>query len=502
MTQWETFTRLVKEGRSTDDIAATFGLPELAVKRILALGNLLPRVRDLYRDEKIDGVTVRHLTMASKSQQKAWLALFDDADPNAYVPTGHQLKAWLFGGASISTKVALFDLDSYAGSTIGNLFEKDCYFADTDQFWAAQEAAIEARKVAYLDAGWADVVIVPPGVYFEAWQHERAAKRKGGRVYVDVRASGEVTFHEGYVTRKEAARAARGEPLDTGKKPARPEVTSAMQTYIDLHRHAAVRAALTGHTSVALRLMVAHAIAGSHLWTVKTEPQSTRNEEVRESVETCAAETAFDERRRAVIDMLAGSPDDPTVSGGNGDDYSVVVLFRRLLALPDPAVLDVITIVMGETLASGSAAVEAAGLEKRAARMALSGRIPFAACGPQQFLFGGADRTQAPRGVGPNRQRRVADKTKIALDGEAKRQADAGDFGEAEWPKFGTAEAKIGQPEQRVAIAIKFGRQPSRRADRVEKFDHRARVGVGPLPLHRIMVRDGVGAQRRTQFGG
>ena len=33
-----------------------------------------------------------------------------------------------------------------------------------------------------------------------------------------------------------------------------------MQTYIDLHRHAAVRAALTGHAAVALRLMVAHAL--------------------------------------------------------------------------------------------------------------------------------------------------------------------------------------------------------------------------------------------------
>jgi ParB family chromosome partitioning protein len=41
---------LVKAGQSIDDIAATFGLPELTdPKRILALGNLLPRIRDLYR---------------------------------------------------------------------------------------------------------------------------------------------------------------------------------------------------------------------------------------------------------------------------------------------------------------------------------------------------------------------------------------------------------------------------------------------------------------------
>src|SRR3546814_4978223 len=102
VTRWETFTRLVREGRDVADISATFGIPELGVKRILALGNLMPRIRILYRDGEIDATTVRHLTMASKSQQRAWLALHDD--PDAYVPTGHQLKAWLFGGQSIPVK--------------------------------------------------------------------------------------------------------------------------------------------------------------------------------------------------------------------------------------------------------------------------------------------------------------------------------------------------------------------------------------------------------------
>src|SRR3546814_17678410 len=45
VTQWETFTRLVKEGRDVADIAATFGLPDLTIARVLALGNLLPRDR-------------------------------------------------------------------------------------------------------------------------------------------------------------------------------------------------------------------------------------------------------------------------------------------------------------------------------------------------------------------------------------------------------------------------------------------------------------------------
>ncbi|BBB11088.1 ParB N-terminal domain-containing protein [Sphingomonas sp. ID1715] len=361
VTRWETFTRLVKEGRDEADISATFGIPELGVKRILALGNLLPRIRDLYRKEEINAATVRHLTLASTSQQKAWLALF--SDPDAYCPTGHQLKDWLFGGASIKVEHALFDVERLKLAIIADLFGEDRFFADADAFWREQDAAIEDRREAYLDEGWSDVVIVPRGEYFHRYEFVKAPKRKGARVYIDVRASGEVDFYEGYVTSKEAKRLERGEPIDTAPKVPRPEVTSTMQTYIDLHRHAAVRAALTRHPKVALRLMVAHAIVGSPLWTIKPEPQTARNDLVAESVETCRAETDFDTKRRAVLDLLGFSPEEPTVAGGNGDDFGLVGVFLRLLDVPDRAVMDVVVIVMGETLASGSAAVEAVGGE-------------------------------------------------------------------------------------------------------------------------------------------
>ncbi len=359
VSQWEQFVRLVREGRTPDDISATFGIPGLAVKRILALGNLMPRIRDLYRAEKIDAATVRHLTMASKSQQKAWLALYDD--PDNYTPTGHQLKAWLFGGQSIKAAHALFDVEACGAVTVADLFGEDRYFADPDAFWTAQNAAIDARRADYLEAGWSDVVIVPPSEHFQTWEYEKAGKRKGGRVYIDVRASGEVSFHEGYVSRKEARRAEKGKQPDTAK-PARPEVTSTMQTYIDLHRHAAVRAALTGHPGVALRLLVAHVIAGSDLFIVKAEAQDTRNDAVRESVETCRGETVFDEKRRAVLGVLDFDPERARVVRGYACQRDLPAIFLRLLDLPDPVVMEVLAVVMGETLAAGSAAVEAVGL--------------------------------------------------------------------------------------------------------------------------------------------
>ena len=360
VTQWESFTRLVKEGRTPDEISMTFGMPELTVKRILALGNLLPRIRQLYRAEEIDATSVRHLTMATKAQQKTWLALYDD--PQASIPKGHQLKAWLFGGASISTSVALFDLESYQGRIVKDLFEKDGYFGDLREFEDAQRAAIEERKAAYIADGWSDVVVLPDGQYFHRYEFAATPKRKGGRVYVTLAHNGEVAFHEGYLTEREAKRIAKGEAPEGQTKATRPEITAAMTSYIDLHRHAAVRSALAANTGVALRVMVAHAICGSPLWGVRVQNQRSRNEAITESIETSVAEARFDERRRAVLGVLGFDPDEPSVTLGHEPRNGVSGLFLRLLELPDAVVLEVLGVVMAETLASGTGIIETIGL--------------------------------------------------------------------------------------------------------------------------------------------
>jgi ParB family transcriptional regulator, chromosome partitioning protein len=363
VTQWESYTRLVKEGRSVDDIAATFALTELQVKRILALGNLLPRIREAYRAEEIDVATVKHLTLATKAQQKAWLALFEDMDGCA--PRGQQLKAWLFGGTSISTSVALFDLADFDGSVIKDLFEGCGYFADADQFWAAQSAEIERRKAGYLEDGWSGVEIIAPKSYFQTWEHDKTPKRKGGRVYIEVSAKGEVTFHEGYLTLKEARRRLEGGSGIDSDKPSvttRPEITSAMTSYIDLHRHAAVRTTLASQPHVALRVMVAHAICGSPLWRVEVQSQRSRSDAITESVETCLAETRFDERRRAVLAVLGYDADEPSVTIQHEPQNGITGLFARLLELPDSVVMEILSIVMAETLASGTPLIETLGI--------------------------------------------------------------------------------------------------------------------------------------------
>ena len=74
MDQFEAFQRLLKEGRTIEEIASVFGVTEIMVKRRLAIANLSPKIRTAYRAEEIDGETLRALTLASKQQQKDWLS--------------------------------------------------------------------------------------------------------------------------------------------------------------------------------------------------------------------------------------------------------------------------------------------------------------------------------------------------------------------------------------------------------------------------------------------
>lgn len=193
------------------------------------------------------------------------------------------------------------------------------------------------------------------GQPFHSWEHERRAKAKGARVYIAIGHRGDVTFHEGYVTTKEARRLECSEDV---AKPVRPEVSSTVNAYIDLHRHAAVRAKLAKDTGLALRVMVAHAIMGSPLWTVRFDPQHARNDAVAESVENCASEAAFDAKRREVLALLTIDPESPTVVDGYAGEHGICGLLHRLIALDDADVMAVLAVVMGETLATGNGLIE------------------------------------------------------------------------------------------------------------------------------------------------
>jgi ParB family transcriptional regulator, chromosome partitioning protein len=122
-----------------------------------------------------------------------------------------------------------------------------------------------------------------------------------------------------------------------------------------------VRAELAALPQVALRLMVAHAIIGSAFWRVQADPRRSQNEAVAESAESSTAEAAFDGYRRAAQSALGYPDDEAKLVGGAGHDMDMSELFARLMALPDATVMEIVAVVMGETLASGSFIIEAVG---------------------------------------------------------------------------------------------------------------------------------------------
>lgn len=367
MREYETFVRLIKEGRTVDNIAATFGMTGTQVKQRLALGNLISGIREAYRAEEIDDETVRHLTLASPSQQRKWLKLYND--PDQYAPRGFQLKQWLFGGQQIAIRNALFKLSDYTGQTIEDLFGEDSYFADADLFWALQNRAIAAKRDGLLKAGWGDVEILEIGQRFAQYEHVKVPKKKGGKVFIAIAHDGEVAIHEGWLTPKEAKKLAKAEAREAAHEgeaddpshsvTPKPAMTKALENYIDLHRHALVRLALIGNPAVAFRLAVAHMAAPSGNWSVKPDPQSARSDAIGQSIASSPAQAAFDAERQAVHALLGWT---------EGDEEAFVYretadVFEKLLTLSETDVMRIAAFFMARSLSVGSASVEAAGAQ-------------------------------------------------------------------------------------------------------------------------------------------
>lgn len=296
--QYKAFAKLVKEGRDTDDIAATFGITPRMVAQRLALGRLHPPILSAYRKGAIHAGDIRNLTMATPKQQKDWWALMKDEE--SFVPTGDRLKNWLFGGEHIPIRNALFDVEESRLSVVADLFGEDSYFADAEAFWAHQNTAIAEAVEALKADGWTDVILLDRGNWFANWDHRTCSKEDGGKVYVTTTNQGEVTFHKGFITNAEAKRREKADTAPAEK----PELTKAAQSYVDLHRHAAVRADMLGQSGLALRLMVAHMLAGSSLWAVEREPQKAAKPEIAESLEASTVQQEFEQERQAIAELL------------------------------------------------------------------------------------------------------------------------------------------------------------------------------------------------------
>ncbi|WP_282078731.1 hypothetical protein [Epibacterium ulvae] len=355
--QYKAFAALVKKGMDAADIAARFAISKQAVTQRLALGTLLPPILALYRKEEIGAASLRILTMATKAQQRAWLSLYRD-DPNS-APQGYRLKSWLFGGSEIKTDVALFDLETYSGAVIRDLFGCDSYFDDAELFWTQQNLAIAALKQSLEQEGWADVILLETGTRFAAWDYVDTALEDGGKVYIQVSHNGEVTVFKGQLSRKDIRKA------KSKTENAKPELTKPAQNYIDLHRHAAVRADLLGHHSLALRLIAAHMLSSSGHWTVYADPQKAAREDITDSLSQNTGQQAFEAERSALADLLKTEAETALArkdyQAGFTPRPTLCEVFEHLQTLSDSDILRLLTFLMAESLSATSPIIDSLG---------------------------------------------------------------------------------------------------------------------------------------------
>ena len=349
MQEFEAFKKLNDKGKSIDEIARIFGVTELTVKRRLALGSLIAPIRKAFAEDEIDGATITALTLASEARQREWFDMFKSEDMRA--PRGRAVKNWLLGGGEIETGVALFSLDDYDGDIFEDLFGEKSVFADAELFWKCQDMAIDAEREKLLANGWSKVTVLPRGEFFHSWDYDQVPKKQGGEVFVEVRHSGEVMFIKGHAPRR------KKKTEKAAEVKSRPECSAPLENYVDLHRHAAARAAMLKHQGAALRMLAAHLMIGAPNIRCMPDPQRTRKEETAASVATSKGEKLIQAERAEIAKLL--DLGDPThIAGGNEDGWQLAYIFARLMKLSDADITRILTFIMAEIIAAGHEAID------------------------------------------------------------------------------------------------------------------------------------------------
>ncbi len=360
--QYDAFLALTRQGKSIDDIATHFGVTETLVKQRLAIANLYTPILNAYRQDKIKPATIRLLTMASQSQQKQWFKLFtDDQEPPPY-----NLKSWLFGGEEIPVSNALFDLKTYKGAVVSDLFGEERYFADPALFWEHQSRAIAEITTELQEDGWQDVILLDVGEKWYRCDYSDWPQEKGGQVFIEVKTDGSVNIHKGLLLSKDIKRLEQQKISGVDKSSTdRPELTQPMQNYLNLHRHAVVRTTLLGNQALVLRLTVAHIIAGSCLWDVTADPQKASSDAITESLQSNKAESLF-RKDRLKVQKLLGLKTKATETivprkQDYGKSHDPIEIFIKLQALSDKQIMSILSFIVAETLAVGTDMVELLG---------------------------------------------------------------------------------------------------------------------------------------------
>ena len=120
-----------------------------------------------------------------------------------------------------------------------------------------------------------------------------------------------------------------------------------------------MRLALVDAPGIALRLVLAHMLGGSRLWSVTAEPQTPANKSIAAWRDALPTQTAFAERKAAALATL-GLDGEAIVSDYASGALTTEILVK-LMSLTDDDVLALLAVAMAEALAMGTALIDTLG---------------------------------------------------------------------------------------------------------------------------------------------
>lgn len=269
---WKAYSAFYKNGWATKDIAIHFGVKEIDVKRMIALGSSEPSILKAFENNDIDLDALKILAIASKDAQKRFKKAYKDGD---YPSNGFNTRRFCKDDEKINAEYALFDYKKLDLASSEDLFENILYIVDVEKFWVEQQKAIDSKTAEFEEAGY--TVVRDDSLH--SYNLRDYPKAEGGRVYVAVRESGEVEFMVDKILEKEYERINKAK-LDIKseglEKPEKNETSLKMDEYIGCYRLNAMRSELMTNPKLATRLFVAQVISGDSAFNLKMDNASDR----------------------------------------------------------------------------------------------------------------------------------------------------------------------------------------------------------------------------------
>ena len=225
---------LIHDGESLEDVAQKTGFSLSLIKQRIALTALCEEAQEALRAGDITLSVASALTLGTQDRQKK---LLEDGISHC---SAQDIKDELTD-EKIPLSSAIFPIDQYQGSITRDLFfnEDESYFDNREEFFDLQDDAVQALKQKKEDEGYSPVEICEDR-WFSRCEYRQALEGEQGGCVIHFSPNGDVSVHEGLVSRALDKKVVEEIKESTLKK----TYSSSLCEYIAMQKSLAVQNAL------------------------------------------------------------------------------------------------------------------------------------------------------------------------------------------------------------------------------------------------------------------